>query len=407
MFPQRSLLLVPVCLGAGLLLGRAEPPAGGPAGRAEARRTRLVPAGGSEATEAAVTAGLLWLARHQDPGGRWSARLFAQQCAGTPCEGTGSGEHDIGLSGLALLAFLGAGYTDSSTDAQVDPLTAKTVVLGDVIESGLGWLLGQEDNRGRIGTAGGKPLYGHAIACTALCEACALGGAERLRVPAQRAVDHLVAARNPGSAWRYQPNSGENDTSVTGWCFLALVAARRAGLRVDEAAAADAIAYLAAATAPDGQVGYRGVEDAGSKVVCPNMNEDYANHPTPAAIALLCRSLHDRAAAAPTLLLQAQLLARDPPLWDKKKKTNDYYYWYYGTSALFHFDGPAGDRWQAWNRALVAALLPNQRTGDDGCAEGSWDPDDRWGFEGGRIYATALNTLTLETYYRCGTGDGR
>jgi hypothetical protein len=32
---------------------------------------------------------------------------------------------------------------------------------------------------------------------------------------------------------------------------------------------------------------------------------------------------------------------------------------------------------------------------------GSWDPDDsRWGRYGGRIYTTALATLTLEVYYR-------
>ena len=36
----------------------------------------------------------------------------------------------------------------------------------------------------------------------------------------------------------------------------------------------------------------------------------------------------------------------------------------------------------------------------DGCAHGSWDPIDRWGFEGGRVYATAINTLSLEVWYR-------
>ena len=31
---------------------------------------------------------------------------------------------------------------------------------------------------------------------------------------------------------------------------------------------------------------------------------------------------------------------------------------------------------------------------------GSWEPIDRWGGEGGRVYATAINALTLEVYYR-------
>ena len=31
---------------------------------------------------------------------------------------------------------------------------------------------------------------------------------------------------------------------------------------------------------------------------------------------------------------------------------------------------------------------------------GSWDPKDSWGRYGGRLYSTALATLTLEVYYR-------
>jgi hypothetical protein len=47
------------------------------------------------------------------------------------------------------------------------------------------------------------------------------------------------------------------------------------------------------------------------------------------------------------------------------------------------------------------ALVPHQHTGKDGCRNGSWNPEvDRWGFEGGRVYATAINALTLEVYYR-------
>ena len=35
------------------------------------------------------------------------------------------------------------------------------------------------------------------------------------------------------------------------------------------------------------------------------------------------------------------------------------------------------------------------------CDDGSWDPAvDKWGSIGGRVYATAINVLTLEVYYR-------
>ncbi|HKS16133.1 MAG TPA: squalene--hopene cyclase, partial [Planctomycetota bacterium] len=57
--------------------------------------------------------------------------------------------------------------------------------------------------------------------------------------------------------------------------------------------------------------------------------------------------------------------------------------------------------WKKWNEPMKNALVPNQKTGKDGCQNGSWtSEEDRWGFEGGRVYAVAINALTLEVYYR-------
>ena len=36
----------------------------------------------------------------------------------------------------------------------------------------------------------------------------------------------------------------------------------------------------------------------------------------------------------------------------------------------------------------------------EGPLAGSWDNSDLWGSYGGRVYTTALATLTLEVYYR-------
>jgi hypothetical protein len=56
--------------------------------------------------------------------------------------------------------------------------------------------------------------------------------------------------------------------------------------------------------------------------------------------------------------------------------------------------------WKKWNEPMKNALVPNQKTAKDGCQNGSWDPASRWGEEGGRVWATAINSLTLEVYYR-------
>ena len=57
------------------------------------------------------------------------------------------------------------------------------------------------------------------------------------------------------------------------------------------------------------------------------------------------------------------------------------------------------DHWQRWNDALRAALLSRQ-VHQEGPLAGSWDTSDLWGSYGGRVYTTALATLTLEVYYR-------
>jgi len=87
------------------------------------------------------------------------------------------------------------------------------------------------------------------------------------------------------------------------------------------------------------------------------------------------------------------------PVWDAggggKLNQIDFYYWYYATLAMFQM---GGDYWRQWNKHMKAALVNHQRQSGD--EAGSWDPIGAWGFAGGRVYATAINTLSLEIYYR-------
>ena len=55
--------------------------------------------------------------------------------------------------------------------------------------------------------------------------------------------------------------------------------------------------------------------------------------------------------------------------------------------------------WDEWNRRMRRVLTESQET--VGCAAGSWNPQgDPFGDKGGRLMTTALNTLSLEVYYR-------
>ncbi|MGH7151545.1 MAG: hypothetical protein ACREIU_12645, partial [Planctomycetota bacterium] len=88
---------------------------------------------GGQGTEESLRAALDWLAKHQSPDGRWDSDGFSQACRGSPCDGPGEALHDIGVSGLALLAFLGDGNTH------------KVGLHRETVQKGLRWLLEQQD----------------------------------------------------------------------------------------------------------------------------------------------------------------------------------------------------------------------------------------------------------------------
>jgi hypothetical protein len=352
--------------------------------------------------ESRSPAALLWLARHQNADGSWGAKSFEDRCLGGSCGGTGETEYNTGLTAITLLAFLGAGYTTLSRDENPDPLLpGRTLRFGSCVKKGLQWLLAQQDADGCVGERGMKYTYNHAAAALCLAEAYGMTASQPLREPAQRAIDFLVAAQNPGKGWRYSAKCGDNDSSVSGWAVFALKSAELSGLQFPKKAYDGATAWLNEATEPDVpyQTGYnaRGT----GKVYMPGINDSFEHHPTMSAIAITSRIFMGEKKESPWMGA-TNLLVNDLPQWGKNKI--DFYYWYFGSLALFQYDGPSGPMWKTWNESIKGALVATQRTAKDGCRSGSWDPDqERWGREGGRIYTTAMGMLTLETYYRYST----
>jgi hypothetical protein len=350
-------------------------------------------------TESAVIAALKWLAHHQGPDGGWGAESFQSQCTGGHCGGIGEKDYDTGITALSLLAFLGAGFSQLSKDELSDPIDpSRKLRFGEVVKKGLQWLLSHQDPEGCIGERGMKYMYNHTVAALCLSEAYGMTASSPLKDPAQKAIDFIVAAQNPGKGWRYSAKCGDNDTSVSGWAIMALKSAELSELTFPRTAYEGALNWLDEATETNGyaRVGYnaRGT----GKVYVPAKNEQFDHHESMSAVAVMSRIFIQKKKSLPALNA-VNLLASDLPEW----KTNkiDFYYWYYTSLALFQYDGPEGPLWKKWNEPMKSALVPNQHTGKDGCRNGSWDSEvDRWGFEGSRVYSTAINALTLEVYYR-------
>ncbi|MBI2921155.1 MAG: terpene cyclase/mutase family protein [Planctomycetes bacterium] len=372
----------------------------GPGGRRNLRKTGFP--GGTGATrdsENAVMNGLRWLARHQGPSGAWSGEAFHAQCSGSKCSGEGHDGYDAGQTGLALLAFLGAGYTHLTKETYVDKVSGKTICWGTVIKNAAKWLMENQDAEGCYGgQKGGKYMYNHAIAALAMAELYGLSNANIFKDTAQKGVDFVLQAQNPYKAWRYTKVCRDNDTSVTGWAVMALKSADMSGLAVGRTGYEGALGWVREVTDEAYyKVGY--TAKGTPKIVVAGKNEDWENHEAMTAVGMLIRIFTEHDKADPALAGGAKLMMGDTPVYGGKK--TDYYYWYYASLALFQLDGPDGQYWNAWNKSMVNALVPSQRGGKDGCACGSWETDvDRWSFEGGRVYATAINVLTLEVYYR-------
>lgn len=360
-----------------------------PAATASGRRPTVPPKYANRsraAKQPIVRSALAWLQKHQSANGAWKSAEFMEQCSDDSCQGEGMATHDVGVTGLALLAFLGAGHVPTSGTHAAE------------ITKGLEFLVGQQDaSTGRFGRADRTHdfLYDHVIATTAVVEAYGLSGAAHLEQPAIRAIRYIESARNKNRAWRYAvPPNEDNDASITAWMVLALCTARDFGISIDENAIKDALAFLDEMTdSTTWRTGYMSKGSHSARLA--TMQERWPAERTEAltAAAMLCRIITgSKPSKSPPVKGGVELLRAQPPDWD----CADFYAWYYAAHSMFQI-GEA--EWRQWDPKLTRVLHDHQE--QSGCRKGSWSPVvDVWGHVGGRVYATAMLCLCAEAPYR-------
>lgn len=384
-------------------------------------------------TEKAVLDGLRWLCRHQNPDGSWGAHSLKHSCdPDKPCydpKEVYPDNYQEGLTAMALLAFLGAGYSHDSQLDIVDTVRGKRHKVGDVVKSGLKWLMERQDEAGFF-SKDRAFMYNEALATMALAEAYGLTNNGYWKKPAQKAVNFLVKAQRPNPAaaglwgWRYDSRMAieerfpggsmdeagkkelfDSDISVTGWVVMALKSAKLSGLSVDENAMQGAMNFCQWVTANDGLVGYNDPKNAGLTVQGRG-DDKFDYHPaTMSALGMCTRIFVQHDPNDPFLEAASQRIVKDLPQIDKDRRKIDYYYWYYASLALNQFDGPDSPRksskyWNPWNKAMVDCVTGLQDQSAKSCNHGGWLTMDRWAYTGGAVYTTAINVLTLEVYYR-------
>ena len=326
--------------------------------------------GGTVTSEAAVNAALDWMATNQSADGRWDADAHGagkeSKIMGHDRGGAGK-KADTGVTGLALLAFLGAGESHLEGKHREN------------VQHGLEFLL---DSQAADGSLAGDAelfaaMYCHGIATLALSEAYAMTGDERLKNAVTKAINYTVRSQHSAGGWRYRPGDA-GDLSQFGWQVMSLKSAEMAGLPIPADTRTRMARFLRRCSSGDhgGLASYR-PGDRTSR--------------TMTAEALCCRIF---LATEDSLAAQSEaskFVMEEVPT----RESVNLYYWYYGTVAMFQRQG---EDWNRWNGAMQRELLARQR--HDGTLVGSWDPDNLWGNYGGRVYGTAMATLCLEVYYR-------
>lgn len=360
--------------------------------------------------ETRILAALNWLADHQNSNGSWSGTSFSDDSSRTYARKTYNLElvapgdrrgdkgweatADIGLTGMSLLAFAGAGY-DHKTGPYKEACRRAVTYLR-VAQTGDG-CFGVKDEECFV--------YNHAFATMAIAELYALTGDPVLRVSAEQATQFIVSAQNPGMGWRYGIRYGENDTSVTGLMLMALKSCKLAGIEFDSKKVFGGVAkWLDTVTTEVNQYPKTGYNQPGTDNARLRSAHDYLTNPAMDAINVLSRLvIGDKGWDSRNKVIKAQTdNIVDPlflPTWDHYRI--DFYYWYYASLAL---NQVGGTQWSNWKRTLYKTLTDNQRgfcLADKGGTRatldeyGSWDAVDAWHAAGGRVYSTAINCLTL------------
>lgn len=333
-------------------------------------------------TEDAIELGLQYLASVQNIDGSWSLQGHGVDVIL---------RSDTAATGLALLAFQGAGYTH-----QKNTHAAK-------VRGGLQFLLRHQSDDGNLYRQENAisnqnvAFYSHGIAALALCEAYGMTGDPSLQTAAQRALDFISDTQHrQRGGWRYSAQVS-SDTSVTGWMMMALKSGQLAGLETKAETYQGIAFWLSLAQSDESADRYRYNPFAPDT---PTQRHGRIATPTMTAVAALMRMYSGWTRENRELVSIADYLLDSPPqVGSLEIPKRDTYYWYYATQVMFHMGGAY---WEQWNNELTPMIVDSQIK--EGAIAGSWDPllpvPDRWSAHAGRVYVTAMNLLNLEIYYR-------
>lgn len=298
-------------------------------------------ASADERVDAAVAAGLGWLAREQAEDGSWVSERYPAS---------------LGLTGLALLAFL----ADGNVPYEGEHAKVVDRALAFAIESTHPDVLCLERNR--------HEMYDHGLALLALAQAYGMTQRPEIRALVERGVGLTVRCQAADGGWGYVAISKSQDLSLSCMQLMGLRAARAAGLNVPEYTIEAGLDY-ALRNCHDPVSGGLGYDDA-----LPRFSMTACGVVTLQA----CGKL---AVTDPVVRGGLEYLLREKPSFEPDTQYWYYYGCYYAAQAAFQ---AGGRTWRELYPALVEELLAEQR------ADGSWEGQGE-----DQLMATSMAVIVL------------
>lgn len=300
-----------------------------------------------------ISSGVSYLASQQNPDGSFDG-----------------GGPKVAMTALSLMSFLAAGHVQDSGK------------YGLIVHHAIDYLLAHVPEDGYAGRVDGSRMYGQGIIALALTEAYGVeedaARRKQIMMVLQRMLKVIEKAQdvnkpdNYAGGWRYEPQSGDSDLSLSGWNALTLRAMRGIGLDVPKARVDRAVGFVAKCYNAD-QKGFA---------------YQPGNAPSVAMTGVGLLNLYLLASAESPQLSAAGTFLTSHPI--NQDTPFPYYSAYYATQAAYQ---AGGHTWQAvWSAAQQHLSSLQQK-------DGGW-PQSRTGEEPGRIYATAMSLLTLSVPYR-------
>ncbi len=351
--------LLPVLAGVAAVLllsggkGSAAPPA----------RDSLIDAG----TRQAIERGLRFLVRTQNSDGSWTCDAGNKVNDEYVVYEKGRDIHHVGVTAMAVLAFLAAGHAPGRGPH------------GAVVDRAVSFLISRVQPSGFV-AADQTRMYSHAFATLALAEVYGMSRAPELREKLQSAVEFTVKCQNVTGGWRYVPFTVDSDMSVTVCQVVALRAAQNVGIKVPQGTIDRARRYVieSAVTTEDDQDGPAGL--GGFKYQPSSTKYNRSSFALTAAglCTLFQAGLYDNESLAeyvrtrgiskspvPRVDWTVDYLFRWYPQVARATPRHYYYFYgnYYAAQAMYNVGGRDPEVWERWYDMVRGDLVRMQEVG--------------------------------------------